>query len=271
MKLMDFHMHTAASEDSDAPIEAMCDAAIAKGLCAVAVTDHMEVVHYEQYAGDLEASWRESGRAAPLYAGRLRVARGIELGEPLADLAVTDELLRTHDFDFVLASQHKLNQKNDPDNVDYYFLDYTGRDVGEVMDGYFDAVLDLVRWGRFHSLAHLTYPFRYIPEDRRPKDYSRWQDRLDAVLRELAQRGLALEINTAGLRQPGCGITHPDLTIVRRFRELGGERITIGADAHRPADVGAHMETAAALAQEAGFRYLSMYFAGEAEMVPLDL
>lgn len=271
MRLMDFHMHTAASEDSEAPIEAMCDAAVARGLCAVAITDHVEMVEYEgMYAESLRQSWKESGRAVSLYRGRLRIARGIELGEPLADREETDRILREHDFDFVLASQHKLNHRDDPDNVDYYFLDYTRRDVGETMDAYFDAVLELVRWGRFHSLAHLTYPFRYIPEPLRPADYSRWQDRIDAVLRTLAQQGLALEINTSGLRQKGCGTTHPDLPIVRRFRELGGERITIGADAHRPQDVGAHLEVAASMAREAGFRYLTMYFGGQAEMVPLE-
>ena len=89
------------------------------------------------------------------------------------------------------------------------------------------------------------------------------------MLRALAEQGLTLEINTSGVRQPGCGITHPNLPIVRRFRELGGERITIGADAHRPADVGADLETAAAIAKEAGFRYQAIFFGGKAEMLPL--
>ena len=84
MTWVDFHMHTDASEDSDAPLRSMCDAAVAKGLCAVAVTDHLEMVDYEDYVGTLVKSWRDSGEAVPAYAGRLRIARGIELGEPLA-------------------------------------------------------------------------------------------------------------------------------------------------------------------------------------------
>ncbi len=265
MQWVDFHLHTDASEDCDASPLAMCDAAVEKGLYAIAVTDHVEMLEYTTvYASCLETSWRYTGELVPRYAGRLRIARGIELGEPLYDLPRTEQLLRDHAFDFVLASQHKLD-----DNTDYYFYDYTDHDVGTTMDAYFDAVLDMVRWGRFHSLAHLTYPFRYIPADKMPADYSRWQDRIDAVLRALAEQGLALEINTSGVRQPGCGITHPNLPIVRRFRELGGERITIGADAHRPADVGADLETAAAIAKEAGFRYQAIFFGGKAEMLPL--
>ncbi len=269
MTWVDFHMHTDASEDSDAPLRSMCDAAVAKGLCAVAVTDHLEMVDYEDYAGTLVKSWRDSGEAVPAYAGRLRIARGIELGEPLADLKRTEAILDAYDFDFVLGSQHKLNSLDRETNIDYYFYDYTDKDVGLVMDEYFDAVLELVNWGRFHALAHLTYPFRYIPEEKRPADFSRWQDRIDAILRQLAVKGLALEINTSGLRQPG-GTTHPPLSLTRRFRQLGGEFITIGADAHRPEDVGTGLRQAAALAREAGFTHQAVFFGGKMELLPLE-
>ena len=267
MQFMDFHMHTDASDDCDAPIFSMCDAAVANGLTAIAITDHVEMTDYFGfYDAILEKSWRTSAEAVKRYQGKLRIARGIELGEPLADPETTAALLRDHAFDFVLASQHKTPD----DGTDYYFYDYTGKDVGAVMDGYFDAVLELVRWGGFHSLAHLTYPFRYIPPARQPAGYGRWQEAIDAILHSLAGQGLALEINTSGLRQPGCGVTHPDLPLVRRFRELGGERITIGADAHKPSDVGANLADAAALAREAGFRYLTMYLHGQAEMVKIE-
>ena len=258
MTWVDFHMHTDASEDSDAPLRSMCDAAVAKGLCAVAVTDHLEMVDYEDYVGTLVKSWRDSGEAVPAYAGRLRIARGIEPGEPLADLKRTEAILDAYDFDFVLGSQHKLNSLDRETNIDYYFYDYTGKDVGLVMDEYFDAVLELVNWGRFHALAHLTYPFRYIPEEKRPADFSRWQDRIDAILRQLAVKGLALEINTSGLRQPAKE-TLPSLEIVKFYRSLGGEILTVGSDAHCIKDVAADLDAAREVAKEAGFRYLASF------------
>ena len=177
-----------------------------------------------------------------------------------------ERVLAAHPYDFVLGSQHKLG-----DEVDYYFYDYTHVDVGEAMDRYFDATLELVKWGRFHSLAHLTYPFRYIPAEKRPADYSRWQDRIDAVFRALRDRDIALEINVSGLRNPLVNSAHPDLPLVRRFRELGGEKITVGADAHRPEDVGAHIRDGLLIAREAGFRYTAVYFGGRAEMCAIEL
>lgn len=200
------------------------------------------------------------------YQGKLQVPGGIELGEPLADPETTAALLRDHAFDFVLASQHKTPD----DGTDYYFYDYTGKDVGAVMDGYFDAVLELVRWGGFHSLAHLTYPFRYIPPARQPAGYGDGRRRLTRSSILSPGRGWRWKSTPPACGSQGCGVTHPDLPLVRRFRELGGERITIGADAHKPSDVGANLADAAALAREAGFRYLTMYFHGQAEMVKIE-
>lgn len=87
MRYVDFHMHTSASEDSEAPVRAMLDASAALGLEAVAITDHAEMLGYREGGYDLtlKQSWRESGEVQPEYTGRLRIARGIELGEPLAD------------------------------------------------------------------------------------------------------------------------------------------------------------------------------------------
>lgn len=260
-------MHTAASEDSDAPARAMCEAAVARGLSAVAITDHVEMLRYREDGYDRAAaqSWAASGEMARLFDGRLRVARGIELGQPQYNIADSERLLQEHDYDFVLGSQHQLD-----DGMDFYFYDYTGVDVTAAMTRYFEAVEQMVAWGKFHSLAHLTYPFRYLPADKRPADYTAWQDPIDAVLRGLCDKGLALEINTSGLRNPALRTTHPDLPIVRRFRELGGEHITVGADAHTPADVGAHIADALELARTAGFSYITVYFAGQPEMIPID-
>lgn len=266
MRPVDFHLHCDASEDSDAPIQTMCEAALRAGLEAVAITDHAEMVRYREDGYDLTVaqSWKQAGEMAEAYAGRLRVARGVELGEPLYDLATAESILRDHNYDFVLGSIHKLG-----DDVDYYEYDYSHRDVGESMDLYFDAVLELARWGRFHSLAHLTYPFRYMPADKRPADYRRWAERIDAILCTLAQKGLALEINTSGLRQ-AIRLTSPDYPLVRRFREVGGELITVGSDAHEPANVGAGIPEALAIARQAGFRDIAVFFAGKPEMRRID-
>ena len=97
---------------------------------------------------------------------------------------------------------------------------------------------------------------RYLPrEGYRLSDYA---DKIDAVFRALIEKGKALEINTSGLRQ-NLGVTLPDLPLVRRYRELGGELITIGSDAHCASDVGAGIADGMALAEEAGFHHVTLF------------
>ena len=45
-------------------------------------------------------------------------------------------------------------------------------------------------------------------------------EKADKVLKALADREKALEVNTSGLRQK-LGKTMPDIELVRRFREFG--------------------------------------------------
>ena len=262
---VDFHTHTAWSPDSEAAMEDMCAAAEKAGLYALAVTDHVEIPAYraDGYDKALAGSYREAGEMQMKYAGRLRIARGVELGEPLHDLPAAEGLLAGYDFDVIIGSLHSLK-----DDQDFYCYDYTHIDVLPLLDRYFDELLEMVRWGRFHTLAHLTYPFRYFPEEKRPADYRRWQERIDAIFRVMAEKGLALEINVSGLRQP-IGKTLPDYPLLRRFRELGGELVTVGSDAHAPGDIARPIGEGLAQAKEAGFRYVAAFFGGRPELLPI--
>lgn len=182
--LIDFHLHTEHSPDSEAAMPAVCNAAAEAGLSRIAITDHVEIpaLYKDGYDRTAALSYAQAGGMQALFKGRLQVERGIELGEPLHDLEKAELLLDTYDFDFVLGSLHNLI-----DDVDFYHYDFANADIRSLMDRYFAEVLDMVRWGRFHSLAHLTYPFRYIPEFRGKEDYSPWQDAIDAIFRALAE------------------------------------------------------------------------------------
>lgn len=255
MPFVDSHTHCAASVDSEAPLASMLLAAEKRGLAGIAVTDHVELVGFEAEGYDRSnvLSW-EMMESARIPEG-LRLLRGIEIGEPTADLPLAARLLAAHPYDMVLASQHSL------EDTDYYLLDYAHRSDAALereMERYFEAVLEVVRWDGFDSLAHLTYPFRYMPEKWRNGDYRRWQGVLDELLGRLAQNGKALEINTSGLRK-GIGMTSPDRPLIERFYRLGGRYVTLGSDAHRPNEVGANLRDAADLARDIGFRWAVAY------------
>ena len=83
------------------------------------------------------------------------------------------------------------------------------------------------------SYGHIDYVIRYAPGTNQDYSYSNYQYILDELFSTLIRHDKALEINTAGFKY-GLGQPHPQIDVLRRFREMGGERITIGSDAHKP-------------------------------------
>ena len=87
----------------------------------------------------------------------LHVRAGIELGQPMQNIEAAEDILDACDFDFALASVHNVQGM-----PDFYELDYSQVDLTKTLHQYFDEILETIEWGKFDSLAHLTYPWRYI-------------------------------------------------------------------------------------------------------------
>jgi len=101
----------------------------------------------------------------------------------------------------------------------------------------------------FEALAHLDYPKRYWPEGAPPYVERDYEAEIRAVLRAAARSGRVLEVNTTrGDRL--C----PDLTVVRWWREVGGQAVQYGSDAHDPDKVAAGFRVATQMVEAAGFR-----------------
>ena len=89
--------------------------------------------------------------------------------------------------------------------------------------------LEMVEWGKFDTLAHITYPLRYMlakaGETPSYKPYT--ETKLDAVLKALIQVGhRALEFNTSRPSRSGSPNAARPLKSIRRYKELGGKLVT---------------------------------------------
>ena len=262
MKLCDMHTHSDNSFDAKSTVDELCQAAVNRGLYALAVTDHCEAEYikmgenceFGSFDRQIPQSVRDINSAREKYKGKLLVIRGLELGEPMHDPRQTAHALRYADFDFILASVHNLIGRDD-----FYYLDYKTVDVNEILREYFDELAETAAFEHFDSLSHLTYPLRYIVErEGYYPDLDPFSEQIDRIFRILIQNKKALEINVSGLFKP-IGRTLPDEALVRRFRELGGEYITIGTDAHSSDMVGKGIERGIAVAKAAGFKHCAIY------------
>ena len=265
--ISDSHVHSDCSFDGTDPVMMICERAAALGLYSIAVTDHCEcdIYYKEGFDRSVVQSFFETRTARAVFYGRLQVYAGIERGQPITDPIATRKALSAGAFDFVLASVHNL-----PGQKDFYYLNYTDENVDPLLSDYFDHVLQVAKWGQFDSLAHLTYPLRYIlAQPGLRVELSKYREKIDAVLLELIQQKKALEVNTSGLRQQ-IGDTLPDAGVVRRFYELGGTYVTLGSDAHRWADVSAGIEEAMSMIYKTGFRHYTIYSKREPQLVPIE-
>ncbi len=264
--ISDSHTHSENSFDGKDSVVMLCDRALQLGLYSLTITDHCECHEYYQnhVRQDIEGSIRDTLKARGLYADRLRIYTGIELGQPTQNPQAAQEALSLADYDFVLGSLHNLKGEQD-----FYFLHYTPDNVKGLLDRYFVELLDLVKTDCFDSLAHITYPFRYIAAEPsliiNPAQYA---EQMDTVLEALVRNGKALEVNSSGLRQK-IGVTLPDEPIIRRFRELGGRYVTVGSDAHRWGDIGAGIEETFRLLQRCGFTHFTVYHKRTPDLLPI--
>jgi len=266
--LFDSHTHSENSPDGNHSVMCMCERAVELGLSGLSITDHMEANEYEEfgYRARVQQSIFDIQKAQSLLGDRVLISCGLELGQALQNPAAAKEVLGLCDYDFVIGSLHALAGMKD-----FYYLDYNDPKIviRDLVNDYYSQCIDLARWGHFDVLGHLTYPIRYIwGRARIPVDLGLYSDAIDELMRTLISNGRGIEVNTSGLRQ-GLGTTLPDLPLVRRYRQLGGEIITIGSDAHCAEDLGTGIEYAMDLLKEAGFRHFTFYKERQPRMLDL--
>ena len=292
----DFHIHTSFSSDSKTPPEAQIERAIELGMKGICITDHMDYEFPDaersgmDFEFDPEEYLKKMDELRNAYADRIELNMGVEIGlrnEEECRASVKekyDKLLAGYPFDFVIGSTHCL-EFTDP----YYESPYwDDKDMNTGIRTYFEAVRDnILYFPDFDSLGHLDYLIRYVPESRDPSragkhdqnstyrnvtvsDYDErdFMDIIDEILKSLIESGKALEVNSAGLKY-GLGYPHPKAGVLKRYRELGGELITIGSDGHRPEHICYDFRKVYEILKELDFRYYAVYRERKAHMIKL--
>ena len=246
--ISDRHLHTWFSEDSAQDPEACILRAAALGMKEITFTDHYDMDFPDgRFLFDPDAYFRDLQALKQKYAGQIEVQIGVELGlKPDLNEKIR-ALLAAYPFDYVIGSIHLMDEK---DPYERHLFDMSDEAFYRM---YFETALTCLKaCSGFQTFGHLDYVVRYGYEKDRTYSVAANADVIDAILLELIRRGIALEINTAGLRK-GLAYPHPYPDVMRRFRELGGTRLALGSDAHQAEDIGAGFETALSYLRSFGF------------------
>ena len=261
---LDYHMHTRFSEDGDDTPEAMCRRAIDLGIPEIGFSEHWDVGPYEinpRYFKP-EPWYAELERLRGLFAGQLVIRAGIEIAEPHLYPQESAEVLQRAPFDYVIGSVHFVG-KNFMFNGEY-FQTHT---ADEVYADYFTEMDRMVHTAEIDIVAHFDIParagkpiFGYEP--------ARYEEKIRSALKMCIERNLALDINVSGLRKPSQ-IIMPDPLILQWYAEMGGQRLTLGSDAHRLPEVGLHLEKAIQSIRAVGINHVTQFERRQARLISL--
>ncbi len=257
----DCHMHTSFSTDSGTVPEAMVEGAIEKGLRSVCITDHMDRDYpfYEEtgkdaFTFDVDTYFQKLTELRKKYAGQIEIHIGVELGlQPHLGKFCRD-ITEKYPFDFVIGSVHVVDKK-DP----YYKDAFPGFSDAELYRKTFQETVEILKnVDAFDVLGHIDYVVRYGKYQAKEYSYAAFAPYLDEILKEIIRMGKGIELNTAGLKY-GLGFCHPHPEVLKRYRELGGEVITVGADGHKPEHIAYEFGQAGDILRECGFRYYAEF------------
>ncbi|HEY6057871.1 MAG TPA: histidinol-phosphatase HisJ family protein [Candidatus Limnocylindrales bacterium] len=254
---LDAHLHTELSPDSSVPIDVYAASAAERSVAEIAITDHLDFTPGApayRHPG-FAARERYVRGAAERWSDRVAIRFGVEITYERSREGEIREFLRRHRFDYVIGSVHVYaGSVYEPDRVAGHIA---GRSLGDILEPYLVELGGAIRSRLFDTIGHFDYVKRYLFPHITPAQLARAPELYEETLRELVMSGAALEVNTSGLRQ-SPGETYPSPAIVAHYRELGGARVTVGSDAHRPEWFAFGLEEGYAAVARAGFEALSV-------------
>ena len=243
--MFDYHMHTTVSYDGRGTAEEMVTAAAAAGLKEICFTDHLDYMIRTPRA-DTSFSLEKYAQAYDgLTHPDVKIRFGAEVGLTPWNVEEIGSDLSKRPYDFVLGSLHFI------DDEDPYFPHFwEGKAVSEAERIYFEEMLRCLKLhDGFDALGHLTYigKVRAHP-NRRVVPLGEYRDLVAEIMKVLISKGKGIEVNTSGV--DSCGDYLPGVEYLRLFKDLRGQIVTVGSDAHDPWRVGQYCDAACQMVRD---------------------
>ena len=266
----DYHTHTKFSFDGapDSSADALCKAAVERGITDLAITDHFECNWRQESAYppyDADSAYAEIMAAKEKYKSKLNLTYGIEIGQANQFPKEARALLAAHDYEFVIGSIHNLRGALDFHYWDFkrVFDDMSPAYIGYCFERYIDELCEVVdSLDKIDTVAHLTYMHRYCAMSGNEYDFMQHSDKMEKLFKKIISRDIALEVNVSTLWK-GFGFPMPDKDILSLYRECGGRLITVGTDSHSPDHIGESVEEGFNTLRRVGLRDILVVRNGE--------
>ena len=252
----DVHMHCGFSNDSETRPEDMVESAIAKGLSVICFTDHYDKDNLDwgdEAIFDVESYFQKMIELQVEYRDQIDIRIGAEIGMQPYLAEYYQNFMAQHPFDFVIGSVHSVLEH---DVALDFFQKHSDPEGYKI---YFEEMLqDVQKIKSYDVLGHLDYIVRYSNQGSKGFDLNDYMDIIEEILKQVIAHGKGIEMNMSGLKY-GLGAPHPQPEIIKRYRELGGEIITVGADGHIPEHIAYDYHLADDILKSCGFKYYTEF------------
>ncbi|HDS09622.1 MAG TPA: histidinol-phosphatase HisJ family protein [Firmicutes bacterium] len=258
--MIDYHLHSSYSIDSNSALIEFCDEAIKAGAIELGFSEHIDFDPTDpgyRFYNDLQYG-QEMNILKSFYHPRLKLKKGVEVTYQPQFLDLIKKTLSLINVDFVIGSIHFVDDWNisssDPEETGRF----SSIDMKTAYEKFFVKLNELVQTGLFDIIGHFDIIARYGHKyygDYNPEDFI---GIIREILREIIKSGQILEINTSGLRNSPKH-TYPHFRIVKEYAELGGNTVVFGSDAHSPDNLCFKFRRAEEMAKEAGIKYRGIF------------
>lgn len=263
----DYHVHTEFSDDSVYPMEQVVLDAIAMHMDEICFTDHVDYGVKEDWDCGHEIAYRGKEPYANVdypkyaakikecqdtYGSKIKIRFGMEFGMQMHTIPQYEALFQKYPFDFIILSVHQIEDK------EFWTQEFqAGKSQQEYNERYYEELLHLVKaYSNYSVLGHLDLIIRYDQNGIYP--FEKIEPIITEILKTVIENGRGIELNTSYHRYKLTDTT-PSAAILKLYRSLGGEIITIGSDSHQPEHLGAYIGEAKQLLQSLGYRYVCTY------------
>ncbi len=255
--MYDFHVHSDYSMDCKYLMEEMVVEAINNNMKSICFTDHID---YDVTEKRIDIDFRTNdyfkkvNQVKYKYLKNIEILAGVEIGMQPHLGERYNEIIDNNPFDFVIMSIHSIDGK------DIHLDGFTNnKSPIDALTKYYEYLYQCVNsFDNFDVLGHIDYIDRYFSESTILPDFDEYSSLVRDILKLVIEKGKGIEVNTAGIKY-GLKYYHPKPQILKLYKDLGGEIITIGSDAHSPKFIGYEYKGAEKLLRELGFKYIYLF------------
>ncbi len=255
--MFDYHVHTSYSADCNIKMSEMIDSAVEKGFSEIAITDHIDFDYPDseiEFMLDFEGYHRALEKHQETYKDKIRIVKGLEVGIQHHIIEECKDMVMDYSYDFVICSLHGAEGK-DLHNGDFF----KDRETKDAYIAYYTYMYDCLKaFKAYNVVGHLNLIDRYKKYMTDNVRYIQYSDLVETILKNIIYDGKGIEINTSSFRY-NMDVLTPTIEMLKLYKELSGEIITIGSDAHTPDYIGYQFDYIYALLNQMGFKYIAAY------------